>query len=341
MARRKSQKTETPAIAEELNATIIPESAETVTPGGAKPVNTVSRKQKILKGVRYWVVLNIGIFLLSFSVAFFENPNNFLMGGVSAVAIFLSRVIPVAWLTYDIYLWVINVILGIIGFIFLGKGLGIKTVYCFLMYNLEVTLLNLLIGYILPNGGTVTGETGTLLEAIFACAVAGVGQAIIFYCGASSGGTDIIALIIKKYRKINISFAIIAIDFVVATLSFFKYFDPGFGIKIGMLSILGVTIRAFAIDGIIENIAKTKYVTIITSKPEIAAGIIVNNINRGYTKYKAEGGFTGEEKTIIITVLQRSQAIRLKEKLSKEDPTAFTIITDANEILGNGFAKKF
>ena len=345
MAHKKSQKIETPATAEQLNIeipeelskAIVPESSETVTADGAKQMNTVSRKKKVIGGIRYWVVLNIGIFLLSFSVYFFENPNNFLMGGVSAIAIFLSRVVPVSWLTPAVYLWTINVIIVIIGFIFLGKGIGIKTVYCALMYSLEVWLLGLI--YTPPTNPTITGEP--FLEAIFACVTAGVGQAIIFYCGASSGGTDIIALIIKKYRKINISFAIIAIDVAVATLSFFKYFDPGFGIKIGMLSILGVTIRAFAIDGIIENIAKTKYVTIITSKPEIAAGIIVNNINRGYTKYKAEGGFTGEEKTIIITVLQRSQAIRLKEKLSKEDPTAFTIITDANEILGNGFAKKF
>ena len=296
------------------------------------------RKQKILKTVAYWTVLNIGIFLLSFSVYFFENPNNFLMGGVSAIAIFLSRVIPVSWLTYDVFLWTFNVIIVIIGFIFLGKGIGIKTVYCALMYSLEVWVLGKIYSPpVAPN--TITGEP--FLDAIFACVTAGVGQAIIFYCGASSGGTDIIALIIKKYKKINISFAIIMIDVAVATLSFFKYFDPGFGVKIGMLSILGVIIRAFAIDGIIENLAKTKYVTIITSNPDIAANIIINDLDRSYTRYRAEGGFTGEERTIIITVCQRAQAIRLKEVLQKKDPTAFTIITDANEIIGDGFAKKF
>lgn len=325
MARKKSQKPENTA-----------EAATAVTEAEG-PMKTVGRTKKVVNQIKYWVVLNIGIFLLAFSVYFFENPNNFLMGGVSAIAIFLSRVIPVSWLTYDVYLWTLNVIIVIIGFIFLGKGIGAKTIYCALMYSLEVWLLGLI--YTPPTNPTITGEP--FLEAIFACVTAGVGQAIIFYCGASSGGTDIIALIIKKYRKINISFAIIAIDVAVAILSFFKYFDPGFGVKIGMLSILGVTIRAFAIDGIIENIGKNKYVTIITSKPDIAAGIIVNEINRGFTKYKAEGGFTGDDKTIIITVLQRAQAIRLKEKLAKEDPTAFTIITDANEILGRGFAKKF
>lgn len=295
------------------------------------------RKAKILSTVKHWVALNIGVFLLSFGIYMFEAPNNFLMGGVSGIAIFLSNVVPVSWLTYDVYIWVINVILGIIGFIFLGKGLGIKTVYCFLMYNLEVTLLTRLA----PLSGPITGEAATLLEAIFAVATAGIGQAIIFYCGATSGGTDIIAMIVKKYKKINISFAIIAVDFIIAALAFVPAFGEGFGPKMGLLCILGVTLRAFAIDGIIENIAKTKYVTIITTNPEIAANVIIKDLDRSYTKYKAEGGFTGEDRTIIITVCRRMEAIHLKEQLHKDDPTAFTIITDANEILGNGFSTKF
>ena len=338
MADKKSLKVDNQEQFPSKNITSTVNGEENLKPVKFSALSPQERKSKVFNTIKYWVVLNIGIFLLSFGVYFFENPNNFLMGGVSAIAIFLSRVIPVEWLTYDIFLWTLNVIIVIIGFIFLGRGVGIKTVYCALMYSLEVGVLGKIYSPpVAPN--TITGEP--ILDAIFAVALAGVGQAIIFYSGASSGGTDIIALIIKKYRKINISFAIIAIDFFVAILSFFSYFDPGFGIKIGMLSILGVTLRAFAIDGIIENIAKTKYVTIITSKPEIAGNVIIKDLDRSFTKYKAEGGFSGEEKSIIITVCSRVQAIRLKERLMKEDPTAFTIITDANEILGNGFAKKF
>lgn len=310
---------------------------EDLQANAAAALPSKDRKSRVLNTVRYWVMLNLGVFLLSFGIYMFEIPNNFLMGGVSGIAIFLSNVVPVEWLTADVYIWGINVILGIIGFIFLGRGLGIKTVFCFFMYNIEVTLMTRLF----PLSGPITGESTTLLEALFAVVTVGIGQAIIFYCGATSGGTDIIAMIVKKYRKINISFAIIAVDFVIAALSFVPSLGEGFGPKMGLLCMLGVTLRAFAIDGIIENIAKTKYVTIITSKPEIAAMIIINDLDRSFTKYIAEGGYSGEDKTIIITVCQRSQAIRLKEKLTKEDPMAFTIITDANEILGNGFAKKF
>lgn len=301
---------------------------------------SLDRKRKVSQNIKFWLILNLGVLLLSFGIYMFEAPNNFLMGGVAGISILLSNVIHVSWLTYDVFLWAINIILGIIGFIFLGKGLGIKTVYCFLMYNIEVTLMTQLF----PLSGPISGGDGgawMMLDAIFAVIVAGIGQALIFYCGSTSGGTDIIAMIVKKYSKINISYAIIAVDFVIATLSFFPSLGAGFGVRMGLICILGVTIRAFAIDGIIENIAKTKCVMIITSNPDIAAKVIINNLDRSYTKYKAEGGYTGEERTIIITVCRRAQAIQLKEKLQRDDPTAFTIITDANEIIGDGFARKF
>lgn len=315
--------------------------------GGIEATNAPapeSKKKKVLKTIRYWIILNIGILFISFGVYMFEDPNGFLMGGVSGISIFLAAIIPSV--PYNYFIVIINGILLIIGFIFLGKDVGLKTVYCTVMYTLEVNLFNLIhpmegipITAVLNEAGVY--ESMELLEAIFAVVVSGIGQAIIFYNGATSGGTDIIALIVKKYKKVNISFAIIAVDFVIAVLAFFSFLSPNFGPRIGMLSILGVTLRAFAIDGIIENITKTKYVTIITSAPDIVASIIINDLDRSYTRYNAEGGYTGEERTIIITVCQRAQAIHLKERLLKEDPTAFTIVTDANEILGEGFAKKF
>lgn len=316
------------------------ENAVTVTPDNpAKAALTPKEKRKkFWKKVGYWTILNLGILSLSFGVYLFEDPNGFFMGGVSGISIFLEKIITphVPWLTYNLFMLIINGVLLVVGFIFLGKGVGLRTVYCAVMYTLEVNLLV----WFHPMDGPISGQTD-LLEAIYAVIMAGVGQAIIFYCGATSGGTDIIAMIVKKYKKINIGAAIIAVDFVIAALAFLPVIAMDVGMRIGLLSILGVTLRAFAIDGIIENVAKTKYVTIITTNPQIAADIIVNDLDRGYTKYSAQGGFTDEEKTIIITICKRVQAVRLKEKLYKEDPTAFTIITDANEIMGKGFAAKF
>lgn len=285
------------------------------------------KENKILSKIIYWTVLNLGILAMSLGVYVFEAPNNFVMGGVSGLSILLAYYITplVSWLTQPIILTMLNVMLLLIGFIFLGKGVTFKTIYCSLMYSLEVWLMSI----IAPMSGPLTDET--LLEAVYAVLLIGLGCAIMFNCGASSGGSDIIALIVKKYTNLNIGNAVIISDLLVSGLAFF------FGAEAGLLSILGLLLRAFVVDGIIENIAKTKYVTIITDNPDIVSKVIIEDIDRGFTKYKAEGGYTGKERTIVITVCRRSQAVRLKAKLHEVDPTSFVIITDANEILGKGF----
>ncbi len=286
------------------------------------------KRSKITGQVIYWAVLNAGILLMSLGVYLFEAPNEFVMGGVSGVSIFLAHFTEeaVPFLTQPVWLAILNVALLLIGFIFLGKGVTFKTIYCSLIYSFEVWLLS----FLFPISHPLTDQT--LLEAVYAVLLIGVGCAIMFHCGASSGGSDIIALIFKKYTNLNIGNAVIASDIVVSALAFY------FGAEAGLLSVLGLFLRAFVVDGIIENITKTKYVTIITDNPDVVSKVIIEDIDRGFTKYKAEGGYTGAERTIIITVCRRAQAVRLKAELHKLDPTAFTIITDANEILGKGFS---
>ena len=320
---------------------VAPVEEETVANGAGeveppkKVKKPLTKKDKILKTVIYWVVLNIGILIMSVGVYLFEAPNDFVMGGMSGLSIliyhFTSGVEALSWLTQPIILAALNIVLLIIGFIFLGKGVTFKTIYCSLMYSLEVWVLSKI--HYIPVGQPLTDQR--LLEAVYAVLTIGIGCAIMFHCGASSGGSDIIALIVKKYSKINIGGAVIASDIVVSGLAFI------IGPEVGLLSILGLLMRAFVVDGIIENIAKTKYVTIITVNPDIVSDVIIKDIDRGFTRYKAEGGYTGDERTIIITVCRRAQAARLKAKLHEVDPTAFTIITDANEILGKGFSEKF
>ncbi len=290
--------------------------------------NKQDKRSKIMKQVIYWAVLNAGILCMSVGVYLFEAPNSFVMGGISGVSILLSHYITphVPFLTQPVILAIFNVFLLLVGFIFLGRGVTFKTIFCSLMYSFEVWFLS----YLFPLGGPLTDQR--LLEAVYAVLLIGIGCAIMFHCGASSGGSDIIALIVKKYTNLNIGNAVIVSDLVVSCLAFF------FGAESGLLSILGLFLRAFVVDGIIENITRTKYVTIITDNPDVVSKVIIEDINRGFTKYKAEGGYTGAERTIIITVCRRAQAVLLKTRLHKVDPTAFTIITDANEILGKGFS---
>ncbi len=295
-------------------------------------LNKVSEKKsnKVLDSVRYWALLNFGVLLLSVSMYMFNEPNHFALGGMGGLSIVLAKYITpaISFLTQPVLLAILNGILLVLGLIFLGKDMTVKTIYCTIAYSLEVYLFSFI-----PLERPLTNEP--FLELVYAIILSGAAHAIVFNCRASTGGSDIIALIIKKYSKMNIAPALLAADFLIACLSFWT-----FGPLIGLFSVLGVFAKSFVIDGVIENMAKTKYVTIITVNPEIVAEVILDNIHRGYTKYKAEGGYTGEERTIIITVCRRSQAARLKASLHEVDPTAFVIITDANEILGKGFSER-
>lgn len=290
-----------------------------------------AKRKKTGSTILYWVILNTGTLLLAAGVYFFKAPNNFATGGVSGISIILSRYItPIneftqKYLQQTEIMWIINFILLIFGFIFLGKGCTLKTVYCSLVYTCEMELMRLI-----PIQLPLTNQM--FLEFVLAMLLTGVGSAIIFNCKASSGGTDIVALIIKKYTKIDTGKALLLTDFLIAGSTFFI-----FGVQTGLFSLLGLFTKAFLVDGIIESIGKSKYVTIITPNPAIIQEYILQGMHRGYTAFKAQGGFTGEEKTVILVVCKRGEALKLKQKITAADPLSFVIITDANEIMGKGF----
>lgn len=283
----------------------------------------------------YWVTLNLGTLLLAAGIYFFKNPNNFATGGVSGISIILSKFITphVKWLGQTEIMSIINALLLVIGFIFLGKGCTFKTVYCSLVYTAEMELMKIICPLDHPLTAITGGNAEIFLEFIYAMLLTAAGSAIIFNCQASSGGTDIIALIIKKYTKIkNVGTALLITDCAIAASTFFI-----FGIQTGLFSILGLFTKAFLVDGVIESIGKNKYVQIITSKPELITPFILEGIHRGYTSIQAQGGYTGEARTVIITVCKRGEAYKLKSRIHSVDRNAFVILTDTNEIMGKGF----
>ena len=279
--------------------------------------------------VKYWLVLNLGILLMALGTYFFKAPNNFATGGVSGLAIVICKYTEpkVSWLGQTELTAFMNVFLLIIGFIFLGRGCSLKTAYCTLIYSGEMQLMKL----IYRVNGSLTGEI--FLEFIFAMLLTCIGSAIIFNCKASSGGTDIIALIIKKYTPLqDVGKALLVTDFAIAFSSFFV-----FGVKVGLFSMLGLFTKAFLIDGVIESIAKSKYVMIITSHPETVAPFIIEKLHRSYTSLNGHGGYTGDDKAVLITVCKRMEAYKLKMKLHSVDPDAFVILCDTSEIMGRGW----
>lgn len=281
-------------------------------------------KNKIINNIKYWTTMNIGTLALAAGVYFFKSPNHFATGGVSGLSIVLAEVIP--FLSQSEILMIINALMLVLGFIFLGRGCTFKTIYCSAVYSLENFLLEILV----PLDGPLTDQA--FLELTFAILLTGVGSAIIFNCGASSGGTDIVALILKKYTSIHVGRALLITDTLIAASSFFV-----FDVKAGLFSILGLFAKAFLIDGVIEDIGKSKYVTVISNEVEKIGEYIINVMHRDYTTYIAKGGYTGNDKHVLIIVCSRPEARRLRAMAKQLDPASFIIVSDATEILGKGF----
>lgn len=273
--------------------------------------------------IKTFLFMNTGCILLAMGVYFFKIPNGFATGGVSGISTILAQITSIS---ASIWIWILNFGLMVLGFIFLGKQNGIKTVYCSMFYSAVTYFLEVTI----PIKNPLTDQP--FLELVYAMLLTSIGSAIIFNCNASSGGTDIAALILKKYTSVDVGKALLIVDFIVAAGAFVV-----FDVKTGLFSLLGLFAKAFIVDGFIESLNTCKYFVVITSKREEISEFIIKNLHHGATITSATGEFTGEEKTMIHTVCKRFEAIKLRNRIKEVDPHAFIIITTSSEIIGRGF----
>lgn len=270
-----------------------------------------------------FLMMNAGCILLAVGVYFFKIPNGFTTGGVSGMGTVLGKITPIspaAWI------WILNIGLLLLGFLFLGRQTGIKTVYCSMFYS----ALTYLFEWIFPLSAPLTDQP--FLELAYAMLLTAIGAAMIFNTGASSGGTDIAALILKKFTSLDVGKALLAVDFVVAATSFIV-----FDIRIGLFSFMGLFAKAFIVDGVIESFHTCKYFIVITTKRKEISEYIMGTLHHGVTVNTVVGEFTGEEKSMIHTVCRRMEAIRLRNRVRELDPHSFIIITTSSEIIGRGF----
>lgn len=288
---------------------------------------TLTPKQKKQRLIKNTILLHMGIILMSTSVYFFQTPNRFTLGGIAGVAILLSSSIQSEIFTQAVYMIIINILLIFVGLAFLGKQCTLLTIYSSVLYTCIIAVFEKTI----PLNGPLTDDK--FLEICYAVLTFGVGGALIFNCGASSGGTDIIALILKKFIKLNVGVSLMIIDLLVICISIYTFK----AIDIVFYSFLGLFARTFLLDGVIESFGKTKCLTIVTSSPDEIGKFILEVIDHSYTRYEAEGGYTHEKKCVIMTVCRRAEALRVKMKVKELDPASFIIITDAKEIVGKGF----
>ncbi|HNW85918.1 MAG TPA: YitT family protein [Candidatus Limiplasma sp.] len=288
-------------------------------------VNSAGKSQTVKKSTgRDYTLLTLGSLLIALGVYFFKFPNHFSTGGVSGISIILNHYLP--GMSPGTFMFVINQLLLVVGFMIFGRGFGFRTAYCSLVMSGATWALE----YIVPMSAPLT--TQPLLELIFAVTLPAIGSAILFNLQSSSGGTDVVAMILRKYTSWNIGVSLLCSDFVITAMA-----CVAFGMETGLFSILGLMIKSVVVDMVLENINVHKSFQIITSTPEPIVRFIVEVLHRGATNIHGEGAFSHQDKTIILTVVNRMQAVKLRQYAKATDPGCFILIANTGEIIGKGF----
>ncbi len=282
----------------------------------AKPISTLER----------YLLLTVGSLIMAVGIYFFKFPNNFSTGGVSGLSLILGRMLPSEILTPSTFVLIINTALLIVGYIFLGRNFAFSTVYCSMLLSLAVNVME----RFYPMTQPLTNQP--LLELCFAVLLPAFGSAILFNLSASSGGTDIIAMIVRKYTSMNIGMALMVADALITVAGLFC-----FGIQAGLFCILGLLMKSVLVDYVMDSFRTKKCFQIITTNPDPIVEFITVNLHRGATLEDVYGAFHHERKTMIITVLTRAQALALRRFIHTNDPHAFMVITASTEIVGKGF----
>lgn len=268
-------------------------------------------------------LLTISTLIMAVGIYFFKFANNFTFGGITGIAVLVAKFLPISASDFS---FVVNILLLIIGWIVLGKSFAEKTAYSTILLSVSLSLLE----RIYPMSHPLTNEP--LLELIFAILLPALGSAILFNIGASSGGTDVIAMILKKYTSVDIGKGLMISD-LIFTLAGFLVFN----VKTGLYSLFGLIMRSTLIDNFIESFNRSKYFHVVTSNATCICDFIQNDLQRGATIVNATGAFTGDDKYIILTVLSPSQAVKLRNFIKEQDPKAFLLVSNTSEIIGKGF----
>lgn len=273
-------------------------------------------------------ILTLGTLISALGVYLFKIPNNFSTGGMSGISIILGYLIKD--ISPATFILILNIVFMALGFMFVGRDFGWKTVYCSLLFSGSVQVFDLIYHIDAP----ITGGEHTMLELLFAVMLQALGAAITFKYGGCTGGTEIIAMILRKHLKSDISVSMMLADALIAMSSIFLI-DP----VTGLYSVLGMMMKSFVVQAAIGVINKRKTLVLITSKPEEIITFITQKLHRGATVWHASGAFTDEEKTILFAAMTPYQAATVREFARTVDGSAFVTVLNSSEIYGNGFLK--
>ena len=274
---------------------------------------------KYLQFIKEYIIVALACVVMAFNINYFFVGNKLAEGGVSGLSLIIHYLsnIDVSYLYFAL-----NIPLIILAYIFLGKNFLLKTLFATFVLSV---FLKVFTSFSEP-------LDDILLAAIFGGAINGIAIGIVFYAGGSTGGMDIVAKIVNKYTGIPISRILLATDFIVLSIV-----AVIFGKVIFMYTLISLVISSKMIDIIQVGIYSAKGVTIITTKEDEIRKRIMEDTGRGITLIDAKGGYTQKEIGMLYCVVGQYQLIKVKTIVKEVDPSAFMIVADVHEVIGNGF----
>lgn len=277
-----------------------------------------------MQQIKSFFIITISTIIMAIGVYFFKFPNNFCFGGVTGAAVVFAKILPISASSFS---FVVNMALLVVGFAFLGKSFALRTTYA------TILLSGLLVVFerAFPLKQPLSNEP--MLELIFAIALPAIASALLFYEGSSSGGTDVIAMIVKKYAHVDdIGIALFVTDLIMIIIACFV-----FDIKTALYSFVGLTVKSFLIDAIIENIMLRKSIMITCDDKDAICHFITGELQKGATIVEATGAYTNEKRYLIFTTLTRKQAAALRVFIHQNKLRAFISMSSTSEVFGKGF----
>ena len=289
-----------------------------------KPINP----DIVLKPVKEYVLMAVGMLMYSFGWIGCILPAGGVGGGAAGLSLVLCNALSTAGIDLQIgtMVFIINAVLLLVAGFIVGWNFGLKTIFCVVIISLGMNFWQ----EVLPDGNFLGVDN--LLAIVMGGILAGAGIALCFSQGGSTGGTDILAMILKRRTTLEIGRALLLVDIGIVTIAAFLY-----GPRVGLYCVLGLFAKTLVVDKAIESIHLRKVCTVICSEPLKVEEFIVKHLNRTATISRGYGAFSGKCVTVIMSVLSRREAVQLRRYAREVDPGAFITIVDSSEIVGKGF----
>lgn len=282
-------------------------------------------KKSLLHEIKNFILIAAAALVYAAGISLFLDPNQLAPGGVTGIAVILNRLVYVETGTLYFLLNVPIVLLGIWKF---GIRFIAKTAYAIVMVSFFTNLL----GWMKPltDDLLIAGVAGGILIA--------VGVGFIFRSGATTGGTDIIIKILRqKYRHLKTGFLFLCTDVMIVSLSALVFRD----LEVAFYALLTVIVSGKALDYVLYGGDVAKMIFIITEKPEEIGKRLMKELEVGITYLNGQGGWTGNEKKVVFSMVPNRLGAEVQDIVKHEDPAAFMVVTSANEIYGEGYKDLF